>query len=144
MRILGVDFGHKRIGLALSDETGTVASPLTYIDGGGIAAVSREIARISAERQVGKIVVGVPLRVHGSGRTDAGVHARGQVANCTLRTQLKVPTLLKALNANLPEDVRVLRLRVTDAKFHARFSARGKEYRYQIDGGAVADPFLRA
>ena len=84
------------------------------------------------------------VRVHGSGRTDAGVHARGQVANCTLRTQLKVPTLLKALNANLPEDVRVSRLQVTDAKFHARFSARGKEYRYQIDCGAVADPFLRA
>jgi tRNA pseudouridine38-40 synthase len=87
---------------------------------------------------------GHDVRVYGSGRTDAGVHARGQVANCTLRTRLKVPILLKALNANLPEDVRVLRLQVTDAEFHARFSARGKEYRYQIDCGAVADPFLRA
>src|ERR1700722_15144757 len=87
---------------------------------------------------------GREVRVHGSGRTDAGVHARGQVANCTLRTQLKMPILLKAVNANLPEDVRVLRLQETDAKFHARFSAKGKEYRYQIDGGAVADPFLRA
>ena len=76
---------------------------------------------------------GHDVRVYGSGRTDAGVHARGQVANCTLRTRLKVPILLKALNANLPEDVRVLRLQVTDAEFHARFSARGKEYRYQID-----------
>jgi len=56
----------------------------------------------------------------------------------------KAATLLRALNANLPEDVRVLRLLVTDAKFHARFSARGKEYRYQIGCGAVADPFLRA
>jgi len=87
---------------------------------------------------------GREVRVYGSGRTDAGVHARRQVANCVLQTQLKVPILLKALNANLPEDVRVLRLQVTDAKFHARFSARGKEYRYQIDCGAVADPFLRA
>ncbi len=86
---------------------------------------------------------GREVRVHGSGRTDAGVHARGQVANCTLRTQLMVPTLLKALNANLPEDVRVFRLQVTNEKFHARFSARGKEYRYQIDNGVVADPFLR-
>jgi tRNA pseudouridine38-40 synthase len=86
---------------------------------------------------------GREVRVHGSGRTDAGVHARGQVANCTLRTQLKTATLLRALNANLPEDVRVLRLQVTDAKFHARFSARGKEYRYQIDCGVVAEPFLR-
>jgi tRNA pseudouridine38-40 synthase len=86
---------------------------------------------------------GREVRVHGSGRTDAGVHARGQVANCTLRTQLRVPTLLKALNANLPEDVRAVRVQEADAKFHARFSARGKEYRYQIDCGAVPDPFLR-
>lgn len=86
---------------------------------------------------------GRDVRVHGSGRTDAGVHARGQVANCTLRTQLKAATLLRALNANLPEDVRVLRLQVTDEEFHARFSAKGKEYRYQIDSGAVAEPFLR-
>jgi len=86
---------------------------------------------------------GREVRVHGSGRTDAGVHARGQVANCTLRTQLKVPTLLRALNANLSEDVRVVRVQETDEKFHARFSAKGKEYRYQIDSGAMADPFLR-
>jgi len=86
---------------------------------------------------------GRDVRVHGSGRTDAGVHARGQVANCTLRMQLKAATLLRALNANLPEDVRVLRVQETDAKFHARFSARGKEYRYQIDCGAMTDPFLR-
>jgi tRNA pseudouridine38-40 synthase len=86
---------------------------------------------------------GRDVRVHGSGRTDAGVHARGQVANCTLRTQLPSATLLRALNANLPEDVRVVRLQETNAKFHARFSARGKEYRYQIDCGVVAEPFLR-
>jgi putative holliday junction resolvase len=66
MRVLGVDFGHKRIGLALSDETGTIASPLTYIDGGGIAAVSREIVKLCSERQAGKIVVGVPLRLDGT------------------------------------------------------------------------------
>lgn len=66
MRVLGVDFGQKRIGLALSDETGTIAQPLTYIDGGGLAAVSREIVRISSERQVGKIVVGLPLKLDGT------------------------------------------------------------------------------
>jgi putative holliday junction resolvase len=66
MRVLGIDFGHKRIGLALSDETGTVASPLQYIDGGGMAAASREIATICEERKVGKIVVGLPLRMDGT------------------------------------------------------------------------------
>jgi putative Holliday junction resolvase len=66
MRVLGVDFGHKRIGLALSDEGGTIAQPLKYIDGGGIAVVSREIARICAECKAGQIVVGVPLRLDGT------------------------------------------------------------------------------
>jgi putative Holliday junction resolvase len=65
MRVLGVDFGHKRIGLALSDETGTIAQPFQYIGGGGVVAVSREIARICAERKIGKLVVGVPLRLDG-------------------------------------------------------------------------------
>ena len=84
------------------------------------------------------------MRVHGSGRTDAGVHAKAQVANCSFGTQLTTATLLRALNANLPVDIRVLRVQEVDARFHARFSAKGKEYRYQIDCGAVADPFLRA
>ena len=95
------------------------------------------------EAALGKIA-GHAARVHGSGRTDAGVHARRQVANATFSTQHKPATLLRALNANLPEDVRVLRVEEAPAKFHARFSAKGKEYRYQIDYGTVADPFLRA
>ena len=65
MRVLGVDYGHKRIGLALSDESGTIAQALDYIDGGAAAKVSLELARICAERKVGKIVVGVPLRLDG-------------------------------------------------------------------------------
>lgn len=65
MRVLGVDYGHKRIGLALSDESGTIAQPLEYIDGGAAAKVSQELVRIGTERRVGKIVVGVPLRLDG-------------------------------------------------------------------------------
>lgn len=89
-------------------------------------------------------IAGKRVVVHGSGRTDAGVHARAQVANCSLATDHRPLVLRAALNANLPEDIRVLRVQEVDAKFHARFSAKGKEYRYQIDAGAVADPFLRA
>lgn len=88
-------------------------------------------------------LAGHTVRVHGSGRTDAGVHARAQVANCSLATRLTTSVLCRALNANLPDDVRILRVQEVGAKFHARFSAKGKEYRYQIDCGAVADPFLR-
>ena len=94
------------------------------------------------EKALAKIA-GHAVRIHGSGRTDAGVHARAQVASATLATRLTTSVLRRALNANLPEDVRILRVQEVDAKFHARFSAKGKEYRYQIDGGAVADPFLR-
>jgi tRNA pseudouridine38-40 synthase len=94
------------------------------------------------ERALAKIA-GRQVRIHGSGRTDAGVHAKGQVANCSPDTQLESATLLRALNANLPEDIRVLRVQEVDAKFHARFSATGKEYRYQVDCGVAADPFLR-
>jgi tRNA pseudouridine38-40 synthase len=89
-------------------------------------------------------MAGGKVRVHGSGRTDAGVHARAQVGNSSFRTSLTTATLLRALNANLPVDIRVQRVQEVNARFHARFSAKGKEYHYQIDCGAVADPFLRA
>jgi tRNA pseudouridine38-40 synthase len=82
--------------------------------------------------------------VQGSGRTDAGVHARAQVASCSLATHHSPLVLCRALNGNLPDDIRVLRVQEVPGKFHARFSAKGKEYRYQIDAGKVADPFLRA
>ena len=88
-------------------------------------------------------IAGHPVRIHGSGRTDAGVHARGQVASVALTTSLKPSVLCRALNANLPEDVRILSVREVDGKFHALFSAKRKEYRYQVDCGVVADPFLR-
>jgi putative Holliday junction resolvase len=89
MRFLGVDFGHKRIGLALSDESGTVASPLTYIDGGGMAATSREIARISAERKVGKIVVGLPLRLDGT-RSEQTEHTLAFIVELQSATTIPV------------------------------------------------------
>lgn len=59
MRILGVDFGSKRIGLAVSDETGTVAQSVGYVTGG-----AAEVARVATERQVQRIVVGVPVRLN--------------------------------------------------------------------------------
>jgi tRNA pseudouridine38-40 synthase len=88
-------------------------------------------------------LAGKRVVVHGSGRTDAGVHAREQIASCAFATHLAPAVLVLALNANLPEDIRVLRVKEVPRKFHARFSARGKEYRYQIDTGKVADPFQR-
>ena len=66
MRILGVDFGSKRVGLAISDETGIVALAIGYVDGGGVNTVSREVVRVATERGAGTIVVGVPVRLDGT------------------------------------------------------------------------------
>jgi tRNA pseudouridine38-40 synthase len=87
---------------------------------------------------------GAPVTVYGAGRTDAGVHALGQVANAQLTCKHDVETLTRALNAQLPEDVRVLAVEEVSPEFHARFTARSKTYRYQIRHGRIADPFERA
>ncbi|MCF7838566.1 MAG: tRNA pseudouridine(38-40) synthase TruA [Candidatus Marinimicrobia bacterium] len=86
---------------------------------------------------------GAAVRVEGSGRTDRGVHARGQVAHVDLPAAAAARRLRRGLNALLPPDVRVLSVRVAPPDFHARFSARGKEYRYAIWNGPVLPPHLR-
>jgi len=81
-------------------------------------------------------VAGIRLRIHGSGRTDAGVHATGQIAHADVpRGRLPSAKWQAALNANLPDGIRVIR--AAKAKggndgFHSRFSARGKRYLYRI------------
>jgi tRNA pseudouridine38-40 synthase len=84
---------------------------------------------------------GEPVDVAGAGRTDAGVHALGQVASAAVRTALDLATLQRALNARLPETVRVLEIADAADDFHARFSARGKHYRYLVATGPVLSPF---
>ena len=82
--------------------------------------------------------------VHGAGRTDAGVHALGQVASATVNFSHPVETIARALNAQLREDIRVLEVVEAPTDCHARFSARSKTYRYQLSAGGVGDPFTRA
>lgn len=84
---------------------------------------------------------GRPVAVTGAGRTDAGVHALGQVASFELAHQLPLDALVRAVNARLPEDVRVREAEEKPAGFHARYSAIGKTYRYRIRTGPYADPF---
>lgn len=86
---------------------------------------------------------GGPVIVHGAGRTDAGVHALGQVASARVTCAHDCATLTRALNANLPDEIRVVSVEDADDSFHARFSARGKTYRYRIRNAPVADPFER-
>ncbi len=87
---------------------------------------------------------GAPVTVHGAGRTDAGVHALGQVASVHLTATHDPPTVLRALNGQLPAAIRVLAVDEAAPDFHARFSARRKTYRYQIHNAAIVDPFTRA
>ncbi|MFM8655500.1 MAG: tRNA pseudouridine(38-40) synthase TruA [Verrucomicrobiota bacterium] len=85
-----------------------------------------------------KKIFGKSFHVAGSGRTDRGVHALGQVASCQVPGTHPPETLLRALNFHLPPGVRVLSVQKAAAKFHARFSAKGKTYLYRI----VNEPFL--
>jgi tRNA pseudouridine38-40 synthase len=77
-------------------------------------------------------ITGEAVRVAGAGRTDAGVHAAGQVVNFHTASRLPAKRLLAALNAVLPPDIAVLSAEDVDRAFHARFSATGKQYRYAI------------
>src|SRR2546421_4152173 len=81
------------------------------------------------------------VTVHGSGRTDAGVHAQGQVANAILQRDITPQKLRYAINGNLGPDLRVLFIDVVSDEFHARYSARGKTYCYRVAHGPVMSPF---
>jgi tRNA pseudouridine38-40 synthase len=81
-----------------------------------------------------------PVRVSGASRTDAGVHARGQVAHLDLERPLPPRALAHGVNPHLPEDVRVLAADEVEEGFHARKSALGKEYRYRLSRAEVISP----
>ena len=89
-----------------------------------------------------KRITSTPVRIHGAGRTDAGVHALAQCAHADLPdARLPAPRWLAALNALLPPTIRVLRCRYVSNDFHARLSAKGKLYRYRIWSASVLPPF---
>jgi tRNA pseudouridine38-40 synthase len=83
------------------------------------------------------------VAVAGAGRTDAGVHALGQVASFALEAGWDPASLLRALNAVLPADLRVLAAATAPEGFHARRDATGKRYRYVLDTGATQVPTRR-
>jgi tRNA pseudouridine38-40 synthase len=82
-----------------------------------------------------------PVTIAGAGRTDAGVHALRQVASVASSSRLSCADLRRALNAALPERVRVIEVEEADDRFHARFAARAKTYRYRLLNGPVGSPF---
>ena len=86
---------------------------------------------------------GSMVEVHGSGRTDAGVHARGQVASFEINGNYTDNEILEYLNRYLPDDIAVLTVEKADSRFHARLSCRQKTYRYRIHTSIVPDVFNR-
>jgi tRNA pseudouridine38-40 synthase len=82
------------------------------------------------------------IAVIGAGRTDAGVHARGQAAHFKAALSLAEPELFKALNALLPDDIRITALEEVPLDFHARRDAKGKIYQYRIRLSREIDPFV--
>lgn len=82
-------------------------------------------------------------RIIGSGRTDSGVHAQGQVAHFQTSSVMTPHQILKALNASLPEDIAVVGAQKASENFHAQYSAKSKTYRYTILNRNSRSPFLR-
>jgi tRNA pseudouridine38-40 synthase len=109
--------GWQRQGKGVSVQ-GLIEQALTAIDGGAVT-------------------------LHGAGRTDAGVHALGQVATARLTSPIEDWQLLRALNAHLPKAIRVTDVTTVPDDFHARFSATGKSYEYRIWNGRTMPPFIR-
>ncbi len=84
-----------------------------------------------------------PVKIHGSGRTDTGVHALGQVASFKANITVPMDKIPLALNSLLPEDISVKGASEVEEDFHARYSAKGKKYIYQIYNGPLRSPLLR-
>ena len=100
-------------------------------NGGAVQdVIERAMEKISGGRVV----------LHGSGRTDAGVHGLGQCAHADVADSMAAEDWRRALNANLPPAIRIMRAQKAGEDFHARFSARGKIYRYLIRQGPVLPP----
>jgi tRNA pseudouridine38-40 synthase len=87
-------------------------------------------------------ITGAHSTLHGSGRTDAGVHAAAQVANFSTECPIPCENLVKALNDVLPAAIRVRKAEDAPGTFHSRYSAKSKTYRYRILQAAICPPFL--
>jgi tRNA pseudouridine38-40 synthase len=103
----------------------------------GLPTIQETIENVLTE------IEAAPVKVAGSGRTDAGVHALGQVAAFSLANPIPVDNLRKAMNRLLPHDIRVLAVAETTPDFHPRYQAKAKTYEYRIQRAELSSPFER-
>jgi tRNA pseudouridine38-40 synthase len=121
----------------------TIKLTVSY-DGTDYVGWQRQVRGRSIQGELEKALAeieGRPVAVVGAGRTDAGVHALGQVASIRLAHGIETAALVRAINAKLPRDIRLLAAETVAADFHARYAARRKTYRYNLTSGPVASPF---
>jgi len=104
--------------------------------------IQRDLRTVQGElTQALSLIDGRSVNVHGSGRTDAGVHAEGQVASVEIQREISTAKLRAAINANIGRDARVLAVETVPDDFHARYSALEKTYVYRIVNSSVMSPF---
>ena len=129
----------------VSDRVRTLRLVVAY-DGADFAGWQRQAGQRTVQGELEAVLAaieGAPVHVAGAGRTDAGVHAAGQVASLRLTAPIAAERLVRAFNATLPPDVRVLAAEETFERFHARLHARGKTYRYFVWHAPMDHPALR-
>lgn len=95
------------------------------------------------EKALGKMHKGEQIKITGSGRTDAGVHSRGQVIHYDSWLRIPPANWVKAINTVLPKDIAVLKVEEVSSDFHARFDVTGKTYKYILYTNPVRDPMKR-
>lgn len=83
------------------------------------------------------------IEIHGAGRTDAGVHAKEQIANFKTKQKLEVDFILDYINQYLPMDIAVTKVEEVEERFHSRLNAKAKRYQYIINNSNISDVFLR-
>jgi tRNA pseudouridine38-40 synthase len=103
----------------------------------GLETIQSWLERVASE------IEEAPVQVQGSGRTDAGVHAVGQVAAFTLANPIPCDNLRKAMNRLLPKDIRVMAVEEVEEEFHPRFQAKAKTYEYRIWREEICPPMKR-
>ncbi|MDQ1143246.1 tRNA pseudouridine38-40 synthase [Bacillus sp. SORGH_AS 510] len=116
-------------------------------DGSGFSGYqvqpNKRTVQLELEAVLAKMHKGTTIKVSGSGRTDAGVHALGQVIHFDSPLPITEERWEIALNSMLPEDISVLSVEKVAKDFHSRFGAKGKEYRYKLYLSVKRDPFQR-
>lgn len=115
-------------------------------DGTGLSGWQRQDNALTVQEHVEYAVeqmIGSRVHVQGASRTDAGVHAKGQVAHFSTEAQISTIGFLRGLNSHLPPGIAVIGCMEAVADFHARFHARGKHYRYAVFTRSARSPLLR-